>query len=523
MEYDAARKIAQGLGAHLERLETLVEIKGDKARLRAVSERAHALFGRQEDEILGQRKKKATAQMSLFSILDEVEAQQSGWTEQSTPPAGATSLDRLHQAMLLFATGRSEALKRFLVDEGVGKDQRFWRLAQALSALYPLGSDEKRWVDGVLARKKGSDFKHMAREGAPHQTMCEAFTKRLQQLYPEPPAVYSGGRKIAMGLKPDVFIRHPDGRRWAYEMVHGNSHAAHLLDNHRRYHEAGIKDIWILWDDLRPSIGTPLSPQQGVILGVLPDQFLAQERNLTAPQKAILAMQPPGVKVLYAFSVSPLVKSPDIQFLDMLAIGVQIYTFQPVGQVGAYSVTKRFLSVAELEFTPDGWLKETEKQLFTDQDFPDILNALGYDTTQTLIPAEVIQRFVDLMCTQKGLQGLVQLLLSRHLQQAGPETLAEIALFRKLEAAKAIEPYQSGLSAETSRQIYDDPTVMKALAMDTQAAKDHVEKLELPAHLKQFLISLLDQPILSSSAEWMQWQAENEALQKARQNEKKTS
>jgi putative DNA methylase len=29
------------------------------------------------------------------------------------------------------------------------------RLAQALSALYPAASDEKRWVDGVLAWKKG--------------------------------------------------------------------------------------------------------------------------------------------------------------------------------------------------------------------------------------------------------------------------------------------------------------------------------------------------------------------------------
>jgi len=44
------------------------------------------------------------------------------------------------------------------VDEGVGRDQRFWRLAQAFSALYPSGTDEKRWVDGVLARKKGLGF-----------------------------------------------------------------------------------------------------------------------------------------------------------------------------------------------------------------------------------------------------------------------------------------------------------------------------------------------------------------------------
>ena len=42
-----------------------------------------------------------------------------------------------------------------LVDEGIGPDDRFWRLAQALSALYPMGSAEKRWVDGVLSRKTG--------------------------------------------------------------------------------------------------------------------------------------------------------------------------------------------------------------------------------------------------------------------------------------------------------------------------------------------------------------------------------
>ena len=36
----------------------------------------------------------------------------------------------------------------------VGRAQRFWVLAQALSALYPVYTEEKRWVDGVLARKK---------------------------------------------------------------------------------------------------------------------------------------------------------------------------------------------------------------------------------------------------------------------------------------------------------------------------------------------------------------------------------
>lgn len=48
-----------------------------------------------------------------------------------------------------------EALKRFLVEDGIGREVNFWKFAQALSALYPGGSQEKRWVDGVLARKKG--------------------------------------------------------------------------------------------------------------------------------------------------------------------------------------------------------------------------------------------------------------------------------------------------------------------------------------------------------------------------------
>ena len=107
------------------------------------------------------RKKKNSPQLKL-SFMAELEAAESGapaeWDKVKGPKPGTTVLDRLHQTMVLFAAGRGEAMKRFLVDEGIGKDARFWKLAQALSALYPAGSDEKRWVDGVLARKKGLGF-----------------------------------------------------------------------------------------------------------------------------------------------------------------------------------------------------------------------------------------------------------------------------------------------------------------------------------------------------------------------------
>ena len=156
LEYDAARKIAQGLGVHLEQSESLVEVKGGKARLLPVSERTPFLFGKgtQGSESIGGRKKKVKQQM-LFDQFDEADAAESGWSDLKGPAAGNTVLDRVHQAMILFAANRGEMLKRFLVDDGVGKDARFWKLADNLNKLYPTGTDERRWIEGVLARKKG--------------------------------------------------------------------------------------------------------------------------------------------------------------------------------------------------------------------------------------------------------------------------------------------------------------------------------------------------------------------------------
>jgi len=156
LEYDAARKIAQGLGAHLENLRTVVKIKADKARLLPVKERSRFLFGKAQEP--KQAKKKKQKQLTLFEVLEEFETTAGGWGEGGPLSPGQTTLDRVHQAMLLFAAGRSEAFRRFLVEEGAGKDSRFWTLAQALSALYPAHTQEKRWVDGLLARKKNLGF-----------------------------------------------------------------------------------------------------------------------------------------------------------------------------------------------------------------------------------------------------------------------------------------------------------------------------------------------------------------------------
>ncbi len=102
--------------------------------------------------------KKKSAQLDMFAELTESQNAELAWREKTVNRVGETALDRVHQALILFAAGRGEGLKRFVVEEGVGRDSKFWRLAQALSALYPAVSDEKRWVDGVLARKKQFGF-----------------------------------------------------------------------------------------------------------------------------------------------------------------------------------------------------------------------------------------------------------------------------------------------------------------------------------------------------------------------------
>ncbi len=164
LEYDTARKIAQGLGADLAALSTLVEIKGGKARLLAVAERSTYLLGKDKDKEAGKKrtasKKKNKSEHTQLEMFSDGEKQTetettAEWGDVSIETPGQTVLDRIHQAAILFGSGRSDALKRFLVEDAIGNDKRFWVLAQALSALYPRSTEEKRWVDGVLARKKG--------------------------------------------------------------------------------------------------------------------------------------------------------------------------------------------------------------------------------------------------------------------------------------------------------------------------------------------------------------------------------
>ncbi len=113
LEDDAAHKIAQGFGIHLEKSETIVEVSDDKACLLPASERTQHLFGKDESApstARGRKKPKAN-QLDLFNTLDEIEAEaEETVAGELKPQAGETVLDRVHQSMILFASGRGDVV-----------------------------------------------------------------------------------------------------------------------------------------------------------------------------------------------------------------------------------------------------------------------------------------------------------------------------------------------------------------------------------------------------------------------------
>jgi len=160
LPFDVVRRFSQPMGIDLERWSgrVIAQEKG-VVRLLPVTERAKTLFGAEGvksaadwieiDESTG-------GQGTLFPDLG-VESR----TPIGGPTSGAqisadavleretTALDRVHAAMLLQAGGHANALRILIITEQE-RAPDFLRLSNALSALYPRGSREKRLLDAML-------------------------------------------------------------------------------------------------------------------------------------------------------------------------------------------------------------------------------------------------------------------------------------------------------------------------------------------------------------------------------------
>ncbi|MBW2135774.1 MAG: hypothetical protein JRG72_11220 [Deltaproteobacteria bacterium] len=161
--FDVVRRFAQPLGIDLPRWEgRVIETKKGVVRLLAVSERAKQLFGQDgANAVADWIMHEPTKDVQLW-LFPEVAKQRppktsgrkrgrigSGLTAEAVTKAGATTLDRVHAAMLLQAGGQANAL-RTLIKTEIDRGPDFLRLANALSALYPKGSEEKRLLDAML-------------------------------------------------------------------------------------------------------------------------------------------------------------------------------------------------------------------------------------------------------------------------------------------------------------------------------------------------------------------------------------
>ena len=159
--FDVARRFAQPLGIHLENWEgRIVETSKGVVRLLNPAERGKQLFGEDGGGAAAawmEREPGGNVQHVLFPDMEAASGKRPRGRGRKPILSGdaefaaseATTLDRVHAAMLWQASGRSEALRNLLkAEQQRGPD--FLRLANALSALYPAPSEEKRLLDAML-------------------------------------------------------------------------------------------------------------------------------------------------------------------------------------------------------------------------------------------------------------------------------------------------------------------------------------------------------------------------------------
>ena len=160
LPFDIVRRFAQPLGIHLPDWEDrVIKIEKGMVKMIPVMKRAKQLFGEDITVVASQfeLQAKEDSQIELSLALETGEAPEIGGKHRGGAIVGeefekantATTLDRVHAAMLLQAAGKTNAL-RALIKQEVARGSEFLRLANSLSALFPTGIEEKRLLDAML-------------------------------------------------------------------------------------------------------------------------------------------------------------------------------------------------------------------------------------------------------------------------------------------------------------------------------------------------------------------------------------
>ena len=155
LPYDVVRRFAQPMGIDLDASTgRVIDQKKGVVNLLSLAERAKILFGSDgatPAPVLNAVEGDNRQTLLFDDDHGEVPLGEAGARGAAVDfaPGRATTLDRVHSGMVLQAGGNAAAL-RSLIDEERQRGPGFLRLANALSALYPSGSSEKRVLDAML-------------------------------------------------------------------------------------------------------------------------------------------------------------------------------------------------------------------------------------------------------------------------------------------------------------------------------------------------------------------------------------
>ncbi|MCY3788286.1 MAG: DUF1156 domain-containing protein [Gemmatimonadetes bacterium] len=161
LPFDVVRRFAQPMGIDLTAWTgRIIGLEKGVVRLLPVAERGGELFGEAGAVAAAEAietNPEAGVQPALFPEMDSrpsLGIRHKGMKrildgDAELQSIDATTLDRVHGAMLLQASGHANAL-RTLISAEQDRGPDFLRLANALSALYPRSGQEKRLLDAML-------------------------------------------------------------------------------------------------------------------------------------------------------------------------------------------------------------------------------------------------------------------------------------------------------------------------------------------------------------------------------------
>lgn len=360
-------------------------------------------------------------------------------------------------------------------------------------------------------------------ESDAHRVMFEALEMRLRKLFPESKLTL-GKRIQSVGLKPDIYIEHPDGRKWAYEMIYGNKSSEHTSDNHRRYRNAGIRDYWILWDSLAPS-SNALPTDQGVL-----EQFVEAKKRTKATKllQTLVSIHSEHMKAgkttLYAFSLdglNGLIENPH-RAMQVISTGITVYQVENIDIQRKYlEYTSDFVTLMELDFDENGCIKIDDKGedgILREA----LLKSLGVEEQAQSFPLAYLKNLNQILLNlpPRIPEDVTKVYVERILKDATAEEILELQEFITSGGAARVTaltvPHPLSTSSTASLENAEGVGAVADFLNKFQIA---LEEADFPMLLKKILLQPLDPKRWTDIADVMQWHENSQAVQRTRNNE----